>query len=96
MLVCWQRVNYDLMMTYQVQLFQPLGRVGEIHDSIVGQISAVCQAKLGQPREWIHTPMLETDICDGCTSRQINAFDTIRGMNSNVSHTPIGNVLAIT
>lgn len=96
----WVNVSDDSLsydpVTYQVQLPQALGRVGQIYDGVVCEVCAVGQTQLRQPREGVDAPMLESHICDGSTSCQIDAFDPVGGMYRNMRHTPIRDVLAVT
>ena len=62
--------------TYQIQFSQPLRGVGQIYDSIVGEIGAIGQTESVETRERIHTPMLEALVGDGRTSRQVDLLQS--------------------
>ena len=58
--------------TYEVELFEGFGRVGEADDRVISEICTIRQDQLPQPREGVDTPMLEAAVCDRGAARQIH------------------------
>lgn len=82
-------------ITHQIQMPYSLRCIGQIHNSVIRKIGAICQTQLGQPGKLMLSPSLEAMIGDGGTARQINLLESPSRKMANMCHGSISNMLAI-